>query len=324
MEPLLQVEHLTVTYETRLGPVRAVDDVSFTLHRGEVLGLVGESGCGKSTLGMALLRMVRPPGRITGGHILFQGRDLLQLSEEEMRRLRGRHISMVFQDPMTSLNPLQRIGDHIVETIRVHEPQVSKQEAWERAAHLVQRLGISPDRLKDYPHQLSGGMRQRIMIGIGLALNADLIIADEPTTSLDVIVEAQFLDLLRELREEFNLTLILITHNIGIVAELADRVAVMYAGRMAEIGPVHDIFHRTLHPYTQGLLASVPSIRLEDGLELATLSGAPPSLLDPPLGCRFHPRCPQAMPVCAQYVPPWQEVHPGHGTACWLYTEEDA
>lgn len=324
MEPLLQVEHLTVTYETRLGPVRAVDDVSFTLHRGEVLGLVGESGCGKSTLGMALLRMVRPPGRITGGRILFQGRDLLQLSEEEMRRLRGRHISMVFQDPMTSLNPLQRIGDHIVETIRVHEPQVSKQEAWERAAHLVQRLGISPDRLKDYPHQLSGGMRQRIMIGIGLALNADLIIADEPTTSLDVIVEAQFLDLLRELREEFNLTLILITHNIGIVAELADRVAVMYAGRMAEVGPVHDIFHRTLHPYTQGLLASVPSIRLEDGLELATLSGAPPSLLDPPPGCRFHPRCPQAMPVCAQNVPPWQEVHPGHGAACWLYTEEDA
>ncbi len=324
MEPLLQVEHLTVTYETRLGPVRAVDDVSFTLHRGEVLGLVGESGCGKSTLGMALLRMVRPPGRITGGRILFQGRDLLQLSEEEMRRLRGRHISMVFQDPMTSLNPLQRIGDHIVETIRVHEPQVSKQEAWERAAHLVQRLGISPDRLKDYPHQLSGGMRQRIMIGIGLALNADLIIADEPTTSLDVIVEAQFLDLLRELREEFNLTLILITHNIGIVAELADRVAVMYAGRMAEIGPVHEIFHRTLHPYTQGLLASVPSIRLEDGLELATLSGAPPSLLDPPPGCRFHPRCPQAMPVCAQKTPPWEEVHPGHGTACWLYTEEDA
>ncbi len=324
MEPLLQVEHLTVTYETRLGPVRAVEDVSFTLQRGEVLGLVGESGCGKSTLGMALLRMVRPPGRITGGRILFQGRDLLQLSEEEMRRLRGRHISMVFQDPMTSLNPLQRIGDHIVETIRVHEPQVSKQEAWDRAAQLVRRLGISPDRLKDYPHQLSGGMRQRIMIGIGLALNADLIIADEPTTSLDVIVEAQFLDLLRELREEFNLTLILITHNIGIVAELADRVAVMYAGRMVEIGPVQDVFHRTLHPYTKGLLASVPSIRLEDGLELATLSGAPPSLLDPPPGCRFHPRCDQAMPVCRQDVPPWKEVRPAHGTACWLYTEEEA
>ncbi len=323
-EPLLQVEHLTVTYETRLGPVRAVEDVSFTLHRGEVLGLVGESGCGKSTLGMALLRMVRPPGRITGGRVLFRGRDLLQLSEEEMRQLRGRHISMVFQDPMTSLNPLQRIGDHIVETIRVHEPQVSRQEAWDRAAQLIRRLGISPDRLKDYPHQLSGGMRQRIMIGIGLALNADLIIADEPTTSLDVIVEAQFLDLLRELREEFNLTLILITHNIGIVAELADRVAVMYAGRMVEIGPVHDVFHRTLHPYTQGLLASVPSIRLEDGLELATLSGAPPSLLDPPPGCRFHPRCAQALPVCRQQVPPWQEVRPNHGTACWLYAEEEA
>ncbi len=323
-EPLLQVENLTVTYETRQGPVRAVDNVSFTLHRGEVLGLVGESGCGKSTLGMALLRMVRPPGRITSGRMLFQGRDLLQLSNEEMRQLRGRHISMVFQDPMTSLNPLQRIGDHIVETIRVHEPQVSRQEAWERAAQLIQRLGISPDRLKDYPHQLSGGMRQRIMIGIGLALNADLIIADEPTTSLDVIVEAQFLDLLRELRDEFNLTMVLITHNIGVVAELADRVAVMYAGRMAEIGPVHDVFHNTLHPYTRGLLASVPSIRLEDGLELETLSGAPPSLLEPPTGCRFHPRCPQAKPVCREAAPPWQEVRPAHGTACWLYTEEEA
>lgn len=322
-EPLLQIEHLTVTYQTRLGPVKAVDDVSLTVYRGEVLGLVGESGCGKSTLGTALLRLVRPPGQITGGRILFRGQDLLQLSEAEMRRLRGRHISMVFQDPMTSLNPLQRIGDHLVEAIRVHEPQTSRREAWERAAALVERLGISPDRLKDYPHQLSGGMRQRIMIGLGLILNADLIIADEPTTSLDVIVEAQFLDLLRQLRESFHLTLILITHNMGIVAELADRVAVMYAGRLVEVGPVREVFHNPKHPYTQGLLASVPSIRLEDGLELATLSGAPPNLLHPPPGCRFHPRCPHVLDRCRVERPPWREVEPEHGTACWLYKEQE-
>ena len=322
MPPLLEVKNLTVAYETRQGAVKAVEDVNLTIERGEVIGLVGESGCGKSTLGMALLRLVRPPGRIVGGQILFNGRDILKISNEEMRQLRGRHISMVFQDPMTSLNPLQRIGDHIVETIRVHEPQVSKKEAWERAEHLVARLGIEPSRLHDYPHQLSGGMRQRVMIGIGLALNADLIIADEPTTSLDVIVEAQFLDLLKELRDEFNLTLILITHNIGVVAELADRVAVMYAGRMAEVGPVHEVFHEHVHPYTHGLLASVPSIRLEDGVSLETLSGSPPSLLNPPPGCRFHPRCPKAMDICRQ-VPPWREVAPGHGTACWLYEEKE-
>ncbi len=320
-QPLLQIEDLVVEYHTRAGAVRAVDHVNLTVRRGEVLGLVGESGCGKSTLGMALLRLVRPPGRIVHGRILFDGQDLLALPEREMRRLRGSRISMVFQDPMTSLNPLQRIGDHMVEAIRVHEPQVGRKQAWERAAALVDRLGITPDRLKDYPHQLSGGMRQRVMIGLALALNADLIIADEPTTSLDVIVEAQFLDLLRELIQEFNLTLILITHNIGVVAELADRVAVMYAGRVAEVGEVRAVFHRAAHPYTRGLLASVPSIRLDDRRSLATLSGSPPSLLQPPAGCRFHPRCPQAMPVCRQ-TPPWRELEPEHATACWLYEEQ--
>ncbi len=317
-EPVVEIRHLNVDYPTRIGVVRAVDDVSLTIERGEVLGLVGESGCGKSTLGMALLRLLRPPGRITGGEIFFNGRNLLALSDEEMRLLRGERISMVFQDPMTCLNPLQRVSDHLVETIRTHRPEVSKKEAHAQAAELIDRLGIMTERLDDYPHQLSGGMRQRVMIGLALALNADLIIADEPTTSLDVIVEAQFLDLLRELQEQFNLTILLITHNIGVVAEVADRVAVMYAAKLVELGDVYPLFDAPLHPYTRALLRSVPNIRLTDD-DLEIMSGAPPDLYNPPPGCRFHPRCPQVMDRCRVEEPPFREVQPGHWVACWLY-----
>ncbi len=317
-EPVVEIRNLDVDYPTRFGIVRAVDDVSLTIQRGEVLGLVGESGCGKSTLGMALLRLLRPPGKITGGQILFNGKNLLELSDEEMRLLRGEHISMVFQDPMTCLNPLQRISDHLVETIRTHRPEVSKKEARMRAAELIDRLGIMAERLDDYPHQLSGGMRQRVMIGLALALNADLIIADEPTTSLDVIVEAQFLDMLRELQKQFNLTILLITHNIGVVAEVADRVAVMYAAKLVELADAYPLFDNPLHPYTRGLLKSVPNIRLvEDDLEI--MAGAPPDLRNPPPGCRFHPRCPQVMERCRVEEPPFREVRPGHWAACWLY-----
>jgi len=317
-EPVVEIRHLNVDYPTRIGVVRAVDDVSLSIERGEVLGLVGESGCGKSTLGMALLRLLRPPGRITGGEIFFNGRNLLELSDEEMRLLRGERISMVFQDPMTCLNPLQRVSDHLVETIRTHRPEVSKKEAHAQAAELIDRLGIMTERLDDYPHQLSGGMRQRVMIGLALALNADLIIADEPTTSLDVIVEAQFLDLLRELQEQFNLTILLITHNIGVVAEVADRVAVMYAAKLVELGDVYPLFDAPLHPYTRALLRSVPNIRLTDD-DLEIMSGAPPDLYNPPPGCRFHPRCPQVMDRCRVEEPPFREVQPGHWVACWLY-----
>ena len=317
-EPVVEIRHLNVDYPTRIGIVRAVDDVSLTIERGEVLGLVGESGCGKSTLGMALLRLLRPPGRIAGGEIFFNGRNLLELSDEEMRLLRGERISMVFQDPMTCLNPLQRVSDHLVETIRTHRPEVSKKEAHAQAAELIDRLGIMTERLDDYPHQLSGGMRQRVMIGLALALNADLIIADEPTTSLDVIVEAQFLDLLRELQEQFNLTILLITHNIGVVAEVADRVAVMYAAKLVELGDVYPLFDAPLHPYTRALLRSVPNIRLTDD-DLEIMSGAPPDLYNPPPGCRFHPRCPQVMDRCRVEEPPFREVQPGHWVACWLY-----
>jgi oligopeptide/dipeptide ABC transporter ATP-binding protein len=317
-EALVQVKNLDVDYPTRLGVVRAVDDVSMVIRRGEILGLVGESGCGKSTLGRALLRLPPSPGEIPGGSIIFDGDDLMELSEEEMRELRGARISMVFQDPMTCLDPLQRVSDHVVETIRTHEPRISEREAREQAVELFDRLGIMAERLDDYPHQLSGGMRQRVMIGLGLALKADLIIADEATTSLDVIVEAQFLDLLRDLQQQFNLTILLITHNIGVIAEISDRVAVMYAAKMVELADVHPLFDDPLHPYTQGLLASVPNIELEEG-KLEIMDGAPPNLLDPPSGCRFHPRCRYVMDRCRVEEPDFEEVKPGRWVACWLY-----
>ncbi len=317
-EPLVSIRDLTVVYSTRRGPTRAVDRVSLDIYPGEVLGLVGESGCGKSTLGMALLRLVRHPGRIAEGEIRFDGRDLVTLSEEEMRTLRGARISMIFQDPMTSLNPLQRISDHITETILTHKPEMSRKAAREQAAALIDRLGIMADRLDDYPHQLSGGMRQRVMIGLALALRADLIIADEPTTSLDVIVEAQFLDLLKELQRDFGLTILLITHNIGIVAQMADRLAVMYAAKMVELADAEPLFERPLHPYTQALLASVPNIRLV-GDTLKIMQGSPPDLLQPPSGCRFHPRCPYAFERCSVEEPALVEVEPGRRVACWLY-----
>ncbi len=319
---IYSIRDLSVEYATRSGAVRAVDAVDLDIYQGEILGLVGESGCGKSTLGKAMMRMITPPGRIVGGELWFEGQDLMKLPERKMRAIRGGRIGMVFQDPMTSLNPVQRIVDHLTETVRTHEPQVSEAAARARAEELVERLGIRRERLDDYPHQLSGGMRQRVMISLALALRAGLVIADEPTTSLDVIVEAKFLDLLRELRDEFDLTIVLITHNIGVVAEVADRVAVMYAGRMAELGDVTDVFADPQHPYTQGLLRAVPNIDL-DGGELYKMEGSPPSLLDPPTGCRFHPRCPQAMPVCSREVPAFTTVTGGHFAACWLYQTHD-
>lgn len=327
---LYSIKDLVVEYHTRAGVLNAVDHISMDIFRGEVLGLVGESGCGKSTLGKAMMRMIQEPGRIASGELWFNPRisdgyfdnfELLSLPNNEMRKLRGNRISMVFQDPMTSLNPVQRVVDHITETIRVHQPTTSVKAARARAAELVDRLGINRNRLDDYPHQLSGGMRQRVMISLALALRADLVIADEATTSLDVIVEAQFLDLLKELREEFNLTILLITHNIGLVAELADRVAVMYAGRVAEITDVNKLFTQPEHPYSQGLLNSVPNIRLNDK-ELYKMPGSPPNLVSPPSGCHFHPRCPKVMDICSQKASAVLEISEGHFVNCWLHQEQ--
>ena len=316
-ENVLEIKNLHVQFPIHIGTVRAVEDVSLNLRKGEVMGLVGESGCGKSTLGFSILRLLRPPGHIASGEINYHGRNICSMPQKELLELRGRNISMIFQDPLTSLDPLYTIGDQFLETLRTHEKGIKKKIALERAADMLKNLGISPNRLSEYPHQMSGGMRQRIMIGIGLILNPDLLIADEPTTALDVIVEAQFLDLLNGLQEKFDLTIMLISHNLGVVAQASDRITVMYGGRMAETGTAEDVFADPKHPYTQGLLASVPNIKLEQP-ELKAMPGAPPDLVNPPPGCVFHPRCPHVMDVCKQEVPKSFQTN-GHMTACWLY-----
>lgn len=314
---LLNIESLVVEYHTLRGNVKAVDRVSLEMQKGHTLGLVGESGCGKSTLGLSTLRLVPPPGRIVGGQITLDGIDVVNCSNEEIRKIRGKRIGYIFQDPMTSLNPVKRIGDHFVEMIHTHEPEVSKSDALNRGKETLERLGIIPERIDDFPHQFSGGMRQRVMIGLALVLGPDLLIADEPTTSLDVIVEAQIIELLKELKESLRLTLILITHNIGIVAETADRVAVMYAGKLAEVGETNDLFEKPLHPYTQALLNSVPNIT-KKGQVLSWIPGAPPDLAEPPPGCLYHPRCPHAFDRCTREEPLLM-MHNGSQVACHLY-----
>ena len=314
---IYSIRDLTVRYHTRSGDVVAVDNVSMDILGGEILGLVGESGCGKSTLGKALLRLHSAPAEISSGRLLFADNDLMKLSNREMTNIRGAKLGMIFQDPMTSLNPVQRILEHITETILTHE-DMSEESAEERAEEIIELLGIRKERLTDYPHQMSGGMRQRVMISLALALQAELVVADEPTTSLDVIVEAKFLDLLKELQREFNLTILMITHNIGVVAEVADRVAVMYAGKIMEIGKVDEVFLKPKHPYTQGLLSSVPNILLEDK-DLYKMQGMPPNLLKPPGGCRFHPRCPQAMDICRTQQPQMTVIEGEQQVACFLY-----
>jgi oligopeptide/dipeptide ABC transporter ATP-binding protein len=314
---ILEIENLDVHFPINIGTVRAVDDVSWELKQGEVMGLVGESGCGKSTLGFSIQRLLRPPGEIVNGRVLYHGQDIVRMTEKEVLDLRGSKIAMIFQDPLTSLNPLFRIDQHFLETMFTHEKGLKKAEAFKKAEQMLESLGISPDRLLEYPHQLSGGMRQRIMIGLGLILQPDLLIADEPTTALDVIVEAQFLDLLADLQKKFNLTIILITHNLGNVAQLADRISVMYGGNMVEVAEANSIFENPLHPYTQGLLSSIPNIKL-DQPKLKTMPGSPPDLVNPPPGCVFHPRCPQAMAVCKTKKPE-TKTKDGHLVSCWLY-----
>lgn len=277
---------------------------------------MGESGCGKSTLGFSIMKLVPSPGRIVGGKIIFQGKNLVEASEDDMRKIRGKKIAMVFQDPMTSLNPLMKIGDHIVELILTHE-NVTKEKALERAEKLLDELGISCERINDYPHQFSGGMRQRVMIGLALALNPDLIIADEPTTALDVIVEAQILNLMKKLKETYNLTLILITHNIGIVAEMTDKIGVMYAGKLVEFSESLPIFETPLHPYTEALLEAVPNIKLSEQT-LKWIPGSPPNLLNPIKGCRFAPRCKYAKKICFEKEPKFIEIEKGRFVACHL------
>jgi oligopeptide/dipeptide ABC transporter ATP-binding protein len=315
---LLIVERLTTVFDVPGGLVKAVDDVSFEVRAGETLGLVGESGSGKSVTALSIMRLVQPPGRIAGGSVRFKGRELLELREKEMQAVRGADISLIFQEPMTALNPVFSVGDQIAETLLVHR-RASRRGAKARAVELLDAVRI-PDagaRVKDYPHQLSGGMRQRVLIAMALACSPSLVIADEPTTALDVTIQAQILDLLREMKSAFNLSLLLITHDLGVIAETADRVAVMYAGRIVEQGPVRAIFREPQHPYTRGLLASIPGGTR--GGRLPAIEGSVPLLGALPTGCAFHPRCPDRFDPCPTAPPPDYVTGPEHTAKCYLH-----
>ena len=321
-EPLLELRGLSTYYESARGTrvTRAVDDVSLTLERGKTLGIVGESGSGKSTLALSIMRLLPPAARIVGGEIRFEGENLLKKSPAEMRRIRGKRIAMILQDPMASLNPLFTIGDQIAESLRVHEG-ASRVAAWSRAKGLLQAVRISAPttRMKEFPHQMSGSMRQRIVGAIAVACEPRLLIADEPTTSLDLTIQAQYLSLLRELQTEHDLAMIFITHNLGIVAKMCDAVAVMYAGRVVEAGPIRDIFNKPAHPYTRALLDSIPRLTDDNYGRLPAIDGQPPDPSAPPSGCAFHPRCPQRLERCTEQAPGAVTVAASHTARCWLH-----
>jgi len=317
-EPVLSVRNLRVFYGTPRGSVRAVDGVTLEIGEGEVLGLVGESGCGKSTLGRGILGLL-PEGASSDGEVRYGGRNLVALSRKDLRALRGPDLGLIFQEPMTRLDPLMRIEDHFVETLKRHESGLGKREMRRRSLETLGKMGIPPTRFRQYPFEFSGGMRQRIMIALALVLRPKLLVADEPTTALDVIVEAQILAILADLKREFGTALLLITHNLGIIAEACDRVAVMYAGRIVEQGPARPLFAEPAHPYTRELLRSTISL---ETTELHSIPGAPPNLIDPPSGCRFHPRCPDAMEVCPRKFPIPVELEGGREVECWLHGPE--
>jgi peptide/nickel transport system ATP-binding protein len=320
--PLLEVEHLRVEFPTRRGTLLALDDVSFSIDPGEVLGVVGESGAGKSLTGAAIIGLLEPPGRIAGGQIRLEGQRIDNLPYEKMRAIRGRKIGAIFQDPLTSLNPLYTIGRQLTETIQTHLP-VSSDEARRRAIRLLQETGIpaAEQRIDQYPHQFSGGMRQRVVIALALAAEPKLIVADEPTTALDVSIQAQIISLLKRLCKDHGAAVMLVTHDMGVIAETCDRVAVMYAGRIAEIGPVHDVINVPAHPYTVGLMGSIPAMD-EDRERLAQIEGAMPRLTAIPRGCAFNPRCPRAMERCRRERPELMDAGATR-SACWLVQERE-
>jgi len=321
-EPLLSVRNLKTYFYTDEGVVRAVDGLTYDLHKGETLGIVGESGCGKSVHALSVMRLIpTPPGKIVEGEILFEGKNLLKLPDEQMRHIRGNRIAMIFQEPMTSLNPVLTIGEQIAEAVILHQ-RLDKKAAWERAIEMLERvkMPVARERIKDYPHQFSGGMRQRVMIAMALSCNPSILIADEPTTALDVTIQAQILDLIRELQQEFDMAVIMITHNLGVVAELTDNVVVMYAGKPVEHADVNRIFQDPKHPYTWGLLHSIPKL-YERKERLIPIEGQPPSLIDLPPGCPFAPRCQFAMEICVQADPPDYDVGPNHTAKCYLHGE---
>jgi len=321
-EPLLQVRNLKTYFYTDEGVVKAVDGLSYTLHKGETLGIVGESGCGKSVHALSIMRLIpQPPGKIVAGEILFEGKNLLHLSDEEMRRIRGNRIAMIFQEPMTSLNPVLTVGEQIAEAVMLHQ-KLDRRSAWERAVEMLEkvRIPLARERVRDYPHQFSGGMRQRVMIAMALSCNPSILIADEPTTALDVTIQAQILELMRELQQEYHMAIILITHNLGVVADMCENVVVMYAGKPVERADIYRTFAEPKHPYTWGLLHSIPKL-YERKERLIPIEGQPPNLIDLPPGCPFAPRCPFAWEICTQEDPPDYPVGPNHTARCYLHSE---
>lgn len=316
---LLEIQELRTYYYVTSGTIKAVDGVSLNFKKSIAYGLVGESGCGKSTIAFSILRLVPSPGRIVGGRILYKNKDLLNLNENEMRNIRGREISIVFQDPMTFLNPIMKIGDQIAEVIKLHQ-NVEKEDVDEMVIETLRRVRMpSPSSITEsYPHQLSGGMRQRVIVAIATSCNPSLIILDEPTTALDVTIQAQILELIKNMIDELKMSVLLITHNLGIISEICDEVYIMYAGKIVEYGDIFNLFEESLHPYTAGLLESVISID-EFKKEIVSIPGNVPDLSNPPSGCKFHPRCKHAMPVCQKKEPPSMDMGSNHKVYCWLY-----
>ncbi|MGE7597910.1 ABC transporter ATP-binding protein [Lysinibacillus fusiformis] len=322
-DTVLEVKNLQTYFYSSEGVAKAVDGVSFTLQKGETLGIVGESGCGKSMTSLSLLRLVpSPPGKIVNGEILLNNTDILKLSDEELRKIRGNKISMIFQEPMTSLNPVLSVGEQIAESIRLHQG-LSRKEAWQKAVDMIRLVGIpAPEkRAKQEPYQLSGGMRQRIMIAMALACTPDVLIADEPTTALDVTIQAQIIDIIQNLQKQLGMSIIFITHDLGVVAEICDKIAVMYAGQVVEEGTTDSLFEKPLHPYTNGLIQSLPKL-YEDQEELSTIHGAVPSPYHYPIGCRYAERCPFATELCLEKQPELLTIEPGKKVRCWMYSKE--
>lgn len=315
---LLNIENLAIDYVTEDGTVKAVNGIELKLNKGETLGLVGETGAGKTTTALGIMKLVpNPPGKIVNGKIEFEGQDLLKVSEEDMRMIRGNKISMIFQDPMTSLNPVMTVGEQISEVIEIHQ-DLNKQDAMKKAEEMLELVGIPAARVNDYPHQFSGGMKQRVVIAISLACNPQLLIADEPTTALDVTIQAQVLDLMNNLKKEFNTAMILITHDLGVVSEVCDKVAIMYAGEIIETASLEQLFENPRHPYTLGLFGSIPNLEEEED-RLRPIKGLMPDPTNLPSGCKFHPRCPYATDVCSKQEPKGTEIETGHKVKCLIY-----
>lgn len=323
---VLEVNNLSTHFFTDSGVVKSVDGVSFYLDQEETLGVVGESGSGKSVTSLSIMRLIAsPPGKIVSGQILFKGQDLVNKSQHDMRHIRGNEMAMIFQEPMTSLNPVYSVGNQIAEAMLVHQ-KLSKKEAMNRAVEMLKLVGIpAPEtRVHDYPHQLSGGMRQRVMIAMALSCNPELLIADEPTTALDVTIQAQILELLKKMKREFHMATLIITHDLGVVAEMTDRVVVMYAGKMVEQGPTNELFSSPLHPYTQGLLESIPRLDQDRSKRLHIIEGTVPNLTNLPQGCSFAPRCPQAMDICREKTPVLTSYGADRHVSCWLHNGKEA